>query len=113
MTEGDTKYHVGEHDVLLADVGLVETDGAERIGHRHVEDAILAEDVGSPLRYHFERIFPRFFLEVLGYGVGIIQEELAVNIGFGKSHGEWPKGFLDVDLGYGASEDLGTIISNN
>ena len=61
MAKDNAEDHIGEHDVLLALMGLVEADGLEFIRDGIIEDAMFAEDIGSLFRHHFECVFPGFF----------------------------------------------------
>ena len=80
MPEDNAEDHVGEHDVFLALVRLVEANGLKFIRDGIIEDAMLAEDVCRLFRYHFECIFPRLFQEVLWYRVRFVSIEFSVYI---------------------------------
>jgi hypothetical protein len=67
VAKGNTEDHIGEHDVLLADMRLVETDSRKDTRNRYVEDAFLAEYVDCSLRNHLERVSPGFFKQFLGH----------------------------------------------
>jgi hypothetical protein len=64
VSEGERENHIREHNILLADMRLVEADCGQSAYSGYIEHIMVLESIDCLLKHHPEGISPRIFQEL-------------------------------------------------